>query len=250
MVLYSEVEGQGPRLVLVHGFTQTCHSWGPVAACLATSHEVVRVDAPGHGRSGPACPMPAGAEQLAEAGGTGAYLGYSMGARLCLHLALANPERVSALVLVGGTAGIEDPVDRQRRRLADRALADDLERMGLEAFLHQWLANPMFAGLDPAAAGLQSRLENTPRELAASLRLAGAGAQESLWARLPELVMPVLVVTGECDPKTPVSRALVDAIGDNAVLALVAGAGHAAHLERPDTFAGVVRPFLRWQGWN
>lgn len=249
-MLYYEVEGQGPRLVLVHGFTQTCHSWGAVAGHLATNHEVVRVDAPGHGRSGPACPMPAGAEQLAEAGGAAAYLGYSMGARLCLHLALADPKRVSALVLVGGTAGIEDPADRQRRRLADRALADDLERVGLEAFLHQWLAKPMFAGLDPAAAGLQSRLENTAAELAASLRLAGPGAQESLWARLPELVMPVLVVTGERDAKAPVSRALADTIGDNAVLALVAGAGHAAHLERPDTFAGVVRPFLHWRGWN
>ncbi len=243
-MLYAEVEGQGPRLVLVHGFTQTSHSWGEVAASLAIEHEVVRVDAPGHGRSGPARPMPAAAEQVAEAGGTAVYLGYSMGARLCLHLALAEPQLVSALVLVGGTAGIADPDERQRRQVADQALADHLERVGLEAFLYQWLANPMFAGLDPTAAGLPARLENTTQGLAASLRLAGTGAQESLWERLPELAMPVLVVAGECDAKVPVSRAMADAIGDNAVLAIISRAGHAAHLEDPTGFVGAVRPFL------
>ncbi len=248
-MLYTEVEGQGQRLVLVHGFTQTCHSWEPVATSLATDRQVVRVDAPGHGRSGPACPMWAGADRLAETGGRAAYLGYSMGARLCLHLALADPEQVVALVLVGGNPGIEDPAERQQRRLADEALADQLERGGLEAFLHRWLANPMFAGLDPLAAGLDARLENTAVDLAASLRLAGAGAQDSLWSRLPELAMPVLVVAGERDPKVPVSQAMARAIGDNAILALVEGAGHAVHLERPDTFTAVVRPFLEWRSW-
>ncbi len=245
-MLYTEVDGHGPRLVLVHGFTQTSQSWGPVGASLVTDHQVVRVDAPGHGRSGPACPMPAAAEQVAEAGGRAVYLGYSMGARLCLHLALTDPGLVSALILVGGTAGIEDPAERQRRQLADRALADQLERVGLGAFLHQWLANPMFADLDPTAAGLRHRLENTVQGLAASLRLAGTGAQDSLWERLPELAMPVLVVAGERDTKLPVSRAMAAAIGDNAVLALVTGTGHAAHLESPGGFVGVVRPFLQW----
>lgn len=247
-MLYAEVDGQGPRLVLVHGFTQTAHSWGPAAPGLAAGHQVVRVDAPGHGRSPPACPMWAAAELVAEVGGQATYLGYSMGARLCLHLALARPELVSALILVGGTAGIRDQAERQRRAASDQELADQLNREGLEPFLDQWLANPMFAGLDPAAANLEARLENTAPHLADSLRLAGAGAQDSLWHRLPELDLPVLVVAGELDPKASVSRAMAHAIGDNAVLALVGGAGHAAHLERPDAFVGVVASFLAEQG--
>src|SRR4029078_10824997 len=50
-MLPPEVEGRGPRRVLVHGFSQTRNCWGPVATDLARDHEVVRVDAPGHGRS-------------------------------------------------------------------------------------------------------------------------------------------------------------------------------------------------------
>jgi 2-succinyl-6-hydroxy-2,4-cyclohexadiene-1-carboxylate synthase len=245
-VLHAEVDGHGPRVVLVHGFTQTGRSWGPVAADLARDHEVVRVDAPGHGRSAshPA-DMVGGAELVGEVGGTAAYLGYSMGARLCLHLVLALPARVSALVLVGGTAGIDDPEARRARRHSDERLALELEEVGVAQFLRRWLERPLFAGLDRSAADVDARLDNTVAGLAASLRLAGTGAQESLWARLPELEIPVLAVAGERDEAfAGQAEAMVAAIGPNASVALVAGAGHAAHLEAPEAFLAIVRPFL------
>jgi len=245
-VLHVEVDGGGPRLVLVHGFTQTGGSWGPVADDLATDHQVVRVDAPGHGGSAAlATDMVEGARLLGEAGGAATYIGYSMGARLCLHLALARADRVMALVLVSGTAGIEDPEARRTRQLDDERLASKVEAVGVAEFVREWLTQPLFAGLNEDSAGVQARLENTEAGLATSLRRAGTGAQEPLWARLPELDMPVLVVTGAHDEVfTRRAEAMVDLIGTNASAAVVPGAGHAVHLEAPGSFLAAVRPFL------
>ncbi len=245
-MLHVEVEGAGPRLVLVHGFTQTGRSWGPAGADLAADHEVVRVDAPGHGGSAAlATDMVEGARLLGEAGGNATYIGYSMGARLCLHLALARPDRVGALVLISGTAGIEDPDARRARQLDDEWLASKVERVGVAEFVRNWLTQPLFAGLSEDNAGVQARMENTEAGLATSLRRAGTGAQEPLWARLAELDMPVLAVTGAHDEVfTRRAGAMVDLIGTNASVAVVPGAGHAVHLEAPGPFLATVRPFL------
>lgn len=246
-MLHSEVAGSGPRLVLVHGFTQTSGSWGPVATSLEADHEVVRVDAPGHGQSSAVrAGLEQGARLLGEVGGRAQYLGYSMGGRLALHLALAEPGLVERLILVSATAGIDDPTERAERRAADERLAADLERDGLEPFLSGWLRQPLFSGLGPDAAGMEHRRRNTVEGLASSLRLAGTGTIEPpLWGRLSELTMPVLVVAGERDEKfTRLAERMVTTIGRNAAVAVVPGAGHAAHLEAPDAFLAVVRPFL------
>lgn len=249
-MLGTERRGQGPRMALVHGFTQTRRCWGPVADDLAADHEVVTVDAPGHGRSAQVrAHLWESADLLGGAGGDATYLGYSMGGRLCLHLALAAPERVRALVVVGATAGIDDPAQRAARRAEDEARARRLEAEGLEPFLERWLAQPLFAGLAEEVQCREERRENTVAGLAASLRLAGAGAQEPLWHRLEELAMPVLVIAGEHDQRfVALGRRMVDAVGDNASLALVPGAGHAAHLEAPAGFLGVLRPWLAAHG--
>ncbi|CAN5657392.1 2-succinyl-6-hydroxy-2,4-cyclohexadiene-1-carboxylate synthase [soil metagenome] len=246
MLLHAEVEGTGPRLVLVHGFTQTGRSWGPVADDLATDHEVVRIDAPGHGRSDRIMAgLRTGARLIADRGDRATYLGYSMGGRYCLHLALANPELVDALVLVSATAGIDDPTERAARAEQDLALADRIEAIGVDAFVDEWLAQPLFAALPPAAAGREARRDNTADGLAESLRQAGTGSQDPLWDRLDRLAMPVLVVAGEHDTKfTGLAARLVRAIGPNAELATITGAGHAPHLERPDTFLAVLRSWL------
>lgn len=247
-VLHIDVHGRRrlSRVVLVHGFTQNGRMWSAVAEGLARQHQVVAVDAPGHGYSSHIqADLWQGARLLGEAGGQAAYLGYSMGGRLCLHLALAAPYLVRRLVLVGATAGIDDAEERAARRDADEALAEGLERDGLDAFLERWLANPLFAGLSDESAGLEARRQNTVEGLAASLRLTGTGSQESLWDRLPRLEMPVLVVTGARDSKfTELGERLVAAIGANASLAVIPDAGHSVHLEQPDAFLSAVAPFL------
>lgn len=235
------------RVVLVHGFTQTARSWGPLLPRLVAGHrQVVAVDAPAHGRSEAyRVDLVEGARLVGAAGGEASYVGYSMGGRLTLHLAVAAPHLVRRLVLVGATAGIDDDDERAARRHADEALAVDLERDGLDAFLTRWLANPLFTSLPAGAAGVEDRRANTVAGLAASLRLMGTGTQEPLWDRLGSLRMPALFVAGERDDKfTALARRLAGAWGGHAAVAVVRDAGHACHLERPDAFLDPVLAFL------
>ncbi len=151
MPLHHVVDGgAGERVVLVHGFTQTLAAMEPLATRLRDRHELVRVDLPGHGGSTPPLVgFAKAAALLGEAGGAAAYLGYSLGGRLCLRLALDRPELVRALVLIGASPGLDDPVERAARQASDDALAAELERVGLERFLDRWLAQPLFATLPP-----------------------------------------------------------------------------------------------------
>ena len=250
MVLHAERRGAGPPLVLVHGFTQTGRCWGPEADALAADHEVVLVDAPGHGRSAEiVAGLRAGGRLIADQGGEATYLGYSMGARFCLHVALTAPEVVRGLVILGGTAGIEDPTEREARRQQDLDTAARLERDGLERFLDDWLAQPLFARLPPERAFREERLQNTVAGLRSSLEQAGTGSQEPSWHELHRLDMPVLVLAGSEDPKfAALAERLAREIGDNATLALIDDAGHAAHLEHPDRFLAIVHPWLAAHG--
>jgi 2-succinyl-6-hydroxy-2,4-cyclohexadiene-1-carboxylate synthase len=245
-MLHADVDGHGARLVLVHGFTQNRNCWGTVASALEIDHEVVRVDAPGHGKSSDVRgDLWSGARQIADRGGGATYVGYSMGARFVLHVALARPEVVHGAVLIGGTGGIDDASARAERRRRDASLAEQLERDGLEPFLDAWLAQPLFAGLSDEAQFRHARSENTVEGLADSLRRAGTGSQEPLWSRLVALDMPVLVVAGAKDDKfSAEAQRLTKCIGANATMHLVPGAGHTAHLEQPDDFLAIVRPWL------
>jgi 2-succinyl-6-hydroxy-2,4-cyclohexadiene-1-carboxylate synthase len=246
MSLHRRATGAGPRVVLVHGFTQTAASLAPLAEHLSSGFEVVTVDLPGHGGSAAVrADLPGAAELLGAAGGRARYVGYSLGGRACLRLALDRPDLVEALTLIGASPGIADPAERAARRAADDALAAGIERDGVPAFLDRWLAQPLFATLPPAAAGRADRLGNDAAGLAAALRLLGTGAQEPLWGRLDELRMPVLLLNGDLDRKfARIGRRMAALIGPNARRAGVAGAGHAAHLERPEATAELVAAFL------
>ena len=250
MWLHADRDGEGPPIVLVHGFTQTRNCWGPLATDLAQDHTVVRVDAPGHGMSSDVLAgLRGGGRMIADQGGEAVYLGYSMGGRFLIHLALANPELVTGLVLVGATAGIDDPAERAARAQADRETGRRIRELGLLEFLRWWVAQPMFAGIPPERQFLVERMENTVDGLENSVVQAGTGSQDPSWDRLGRLDMPVLVMAGARDEKyAALGERLVASIGDNATLALVPDAGHAAHLEQPDAFLGLLRPWLADHG--
>ncbi len=248
--LWTVAEGAGPRIVLVHGFTQSARSWDRVRPALPAGHEVVAVDLPGHGGSADvrAADLEQAAALLGEVGGRATYVGYSLGGRTCLSLALAQPRLVERLVLIGATAGIEDPAARAERRRADEALAAALEAggdAGLPAFLAQWLAGPLFAHLSAEQADLGARLVNSAAGLAASLRTCGTGTQVPSWHRLSTLEMPVLACAGERDVRfAALARRLAAAIGQNARAATLADAGHAACFEQPVAFGALLTDFL------
>lgn len=242
-----EDEGGGPLVVLAHGFTQTRASWATVAGRLASDHLVRRVDLPGHGEAGALrSDLADSARRLGAAGGRAVYVGYSMGGRVALRLALDRPDLVTGLVLLGATAGIVDADQRAARHRADGALAERVEAHGVPAFLDHWLSTPLFADLTPDPDDVAARLTNTPAGLASSLRLAGTGTMEPpWWHELAGLTAPTLVLAGERDPKfTELGHRLVTAIGPSASFAPVPLAGHAAHLEQPHTVVDLLRAFV------
>lgn len=236
--------GHGPRLVLAHGFTQTGRLWGRFGELLGQDRQLVCVDLPGHaGSSEVRADLPKSAALLQEAAGDGDYdlLGYSLGGRVALHLALLHPPGLRRLVLVGATGGIDDPDARAARRQGDELLAQAIER-DLEAFLVSWVARPMFAGVrDP---DLAERRRNTPAGLASSLRLAGTGTQEPLWERLSSVDAPVLALAGAGDLRFAALAARLASSVRDGVFSLVPGAGHTAHLEQPEATAAIVTHFL------
>jgi 2-succinyl-6-hydroxy-2,4-cyclohexadiene-1-carboxylate synthase len=238
--------GKGEPVVLVHGFTQSAGAWGPLAERLAAGYRVVAVDAPGHGRSAAVrADLWQSAALIGEAGGPATYIGYSMGGRMALHLALSRSDLVRRLVLVSATAGIDDPGQRAARLASDEDIARRIERDGVDAFVAWWLRRPIFATLPAEAAAVDSRLGGTVAGLASNLRRTGTGTQEPTWDRLGELAMPVLVIAGALDrPYVERAERMATAIGANAELAVIEGAGHACHLEAPDVWLEAVEGWL------
>ena len=224
------------RLLLLHGFTATGHSWDAVRDRLGGE----RYSAVAPDLRGPSIAAVVDALRQDE---PYALAGYSMGGRIALHLALAQPQLVRRLVLVSTTAGIEDPAERAARRAADEALAAEIERDGVEAFADRWAAGPLFAGQPPAvaAAARVDRLRWSAGELAASLRGLGTGRMEPVWDRLGELTMPAVVVAGERDAKF---RALGERLAGalpGGRLVVVPGVVHAVHLVAPEAVAAALR---------
>jgi 2-succinyl-6-hydroxy-2,4-cyclohexadiene-1-carboxylate synthase len=234
-------------IVLLHGFTHTGASWDPVRAALPGRYRVLAPDIRGHGTRADVEPVTLDAvvaDVAAEAPGSFTLAGYSMGGRLALHLALARPERITRLVLVSASPGLADASERDARRRADEALADEIEAMQIQEVAERWATNTAVLAGQPAsvqAAARTDRLRNTPAGLARALRGLGTGALPSLWERLGELTMPVSLVVGERDAKfRAIAEQMPPRFGGPCELVVVPGAGHAVHLEAPETVAAAL----------
>ncbi len=258
--LHAEVVGNGPPVVLVHGFTGSGNSWRSLVEVLAPHFTTIAVDLVGHGRS--ASPEALDRYQMARAVDDraallralgherAAWLGYSLGGRTALEVAVHRPDVVSALVLEGATPGLDTAEERAARVAADEVLAQRLEREGLEAFVHFWQSISLWDSqqrtlTEAQRAALRAgRLGQNPVGLAGSLRGMGTGAQAWVGDRLAEVRVPVLLTAGTLDTKfSAIAGQMAEAIPD-ATMRLIDDAGHAAHLERPEAFNALVREFL------
>ena len=253
--------GSGDPLLLLHGFTGRGTAWGPHTAPFARSFRTIVVDLPGHGRTGIHHDLARiGVERTADDLAAILFrfdavpariLGYSLGARVALRLAVAHPDVVARLVLESPSAGLASAAERLSRCRADATLADALERDGIEAFVDAWERQPIFAGrrapLPPrrAARIRRLRLANRAGGLAASLRAAGQGAMTPLHDRLRSVRAPTLVIAGALDP-IGLARAEAVAAGvPGARLVIIDGAGHTPHDERPLRFRRLAVEFLQ-----
>ena len=252
-------ESHQAAVLLLHGFTGDRTAWNDVARELARTHRVVIPDLPGHGetcvRDEPERHGMSHTCRLLE-GIAGALaieritvVGYSMGGRLALHLALEAPELVERLVLESASPGLRTDEDRRSRRESDEELARFLDSYPIEAFVDRWEAQPLFATqrglpLDRRRRIRRRRLECDRNGLAASLREMGTGAQTWLGDRLAQIQAPVMLIAGERDAKfAAIAREMLPLFPD-ARLCVIPGAGHDVHTEAPSEFLDVVRDFL------
>jgi len=234
------------NVVLLHGFSGTRRAWDGVAARLHPERYLPRaLDLPGHGDAADAeRPITfAGCVEHVLARSPERFVlgGYSLGGRIALHIALAAPERVTRLVLVSTTAGIESASERAARSASDHRLADELEHLPFEDFIERWRAQPLFANEPPEVSVLarQDQRRNRPQALAAALRGIGSGEMTPLWDRLAELEMPSTVLVGDRDAKfLALGERMVKLLPD-AELAVVSG-GHGLPLENPEAVARAI----------
>jgi 2-succinyl-6-hydroxy-2,4-cyclohexadiene-1-carboxylate synthase len=251
--------GAGRPLVLLHGLTGRAATWHEHFGPLTQHFRVIAVDLLGHGHtSTPEDPAryrmdEASADLIAVLQHANALpavlLGYSMGGRLALYTALAHPTCFSALILESASPGMREAEERIERVRKDAALADGILEHGVQAFVDAWEQLPMFdtqRAMPEERKALQRsiRLANDPLGLANSLRGMGVGEQPSLWDRLSELTMPVLLITGGHDAKFTVFANEMQSALPNARHVVIPGASHTIHVEQPAQFDDAVVQFL------
>ncbi|HZU15470.1 MAG TPA: alpha/beta fold hydrolase [Candidatus Dormibacteraeota bacterium] len=230
----------------LHGFSQFGESWEEVTSLVGGDRRWLAPDLEAHTPAGAVAEVVGLWDGLGIA--TSHLVGYSQGGRVALLTALAHPERVRSLVVIGAHAGLEGE-ERRRRRAEDLALADRIEREGIDWFAAYWASRPLFVGLARRGPAFLARLDamrrrNRPAHLAACLRGLGAGATPPFWDRLGEIRCPTLVVAGAEDGRyLAFAQRLCEAI-PAAGLAVVPRAGHAVHLERPEAFAALLAEHL------
>ena len=203
---------------------------------------MLTVDLPGHGDNAPlSASLDESAQLLADALPKEPFIlgGYSFGARVALHLALRHPDRLTRLILLGATRGIENPIERASRVARDERLANRVEQIGTERFLDEWLAQPLFSSLAPDAGERAARSRDA-HGLAQSLRHAGTGTQAWLGEQLANCTVDTLALAGALDEKFAREAMAIAANVTCGAFALVPGAGHAAHLERPAETAALI----------
>lgn len=254
-----EQAGTGSPLVLLHGFTGSAAGWAEHVEVFARSHATVAVDLLGHGLSdAPDDPARYGIGYATEdvlsvldilevqrAG----MLGYSMGGRVAISLAVVAPQRLSALILESASPGIRDGGARRERARQDAGMAAAIEQDGIEPFVSRWERLPLFASQaalpERARRDLRAlRLQNNPTGLANSLRGLGQGVQPPVHEYLQQIRVPTLLIAGGLDPAYCEMGEEMRALIPRARLEIVSQAGHAVHLEQPEQFRALVLEFL------
>lgn len=248
---------ENTTILFLHGFLGSSADWKLVVEALHDNFCCVAADLPGHGASLVLPPEGYTTGGAAEAmvgllDGLGVerpvIVGYSMGGRLALYLALRHPERCAGLFLESTTPGIEDGAERSVRRKTDEERARRLEIGDFDAFLQDWYQQPLFAPLardeELLRRTIEQRRNNDPAGLARSLRGMGTGNQPSLWRELSGLRVPTLAVAGALDGKfVRIGRRMAEE-SLAARFTLVPNVGHNVHAEAPEAYLGLLRDFL------
>lgn len=172
-------------------------------------------------------------------------VGYSLGARLSLAIAIANPTRVSRLSLIGVNPGIEDELQRTQRVASDATWSKVLREQGLAAFVDKWESLPLWETQSrmPSArreALRAERMSHTPEQLARAMDALGTGSMPPMWDALATLTIPVQIIVGALDSKYTAIGTRISQTLSNASLHLIEGSGHNPVFEDPQSVRNVI----------
>lgn len=251
-----DIQGDGPPVLLLHGFTGTLHTWDQLVEEYKRDFQFIRIDLPGHGHTEANDEFTMELvcrdlnEILDELSLSAVHLlGYSMGGRTSLSFTMTYPSRVKSLILESSSPGLDSTHEQLARQVKDEGLAKELEEHGLEHFINKWEDLPMFDSQKQLPEQVQQsirkeRMNQTALGLAASLRGMGTGVQPSWWDKLSVFPRQVLLITGEKDDKFyNISREMNKQFR-NSTHKHISDCGHAIHVEQPRIFGTIVRDFL------
>ena len=259
--LHVEMNGKEnlSTIVFLHGFTGSSTSWREITKLLKGKYRTIAVDLTGHGKSSipedvDRYSMDQQVEDLEELFAELSLdqfilVGYSMGGRIALAYTTRHSIRVSSLVLESSSPGLKTKDERAERQAADSRLAERILRDGLPAFIDFWGNIPLFASQKTLSEEKQlavrnERLSQSEIGLANSLRGIGTGSQASYWESIGTVNLPVLLITGKLDTKfVNISREMQRDF-PNVRHETIEHAGHAIHVEKPDTFATMIEEHI------
>jgi 2-succinyl-6-hydroxy-2,4-cyclohexadiene-1-carboxylate synthase len=258
--LYYDTAGDSkkPAVFFLHGFLGNGESWSQITQRLEKEFFCVKIDLPGHGRS-----LPKHGRLYSFANSAKAIVdiadelkrkkfslvGYSMGGRVALYMALKYPDRIKRLILESSSPGLKTAQERNQRRKLDESLAQEVLKVPLRYFVEKWYEQPLFNSIKRHKDEFESlkakRTDNDPGGLAKSLEYMGTGVQKSLWGKVQQLSFPTLLIVGELDHKFQQIAKQMAAKSDKIKVKCVAEAGHNVHFEKPEEYAELLRKFLR-----
>ena len=250
--VYYEVKGQGPAIVLIHGFSLDTRMWDPQFDAFAQSHRVIRYDVSGYGRSTVPDTLISSSNELAtllKALGIdkATVVGMSMGGGVAINFTLEHPDRVEALITVGSTLGgysMREP--RATRTQHVFSLARD---SGLAIAKEAWLHDPFLTPVADTSA-IRAKIRRIITDWS-GIQLKNPAMARFLpihplaITRLENIRVPTLAIVGELDDPNPLAVAdTIAARVPGARKVTIHGSGHLLNLERPDEFNKLVLDFL------
>ncbi len=240
-----------PALLLLHGFTGSPRSFDGVRRAMASRPSELAPWLVGHGNPAAAASVQTFEAELARLADLlptdrrTLVVGYSLGARLALGLAVRHPQRLHGCICVSGRDGLANATARQQRRADDASWIELLTTQGLAAFVERWQRGPLFAALSGLPESVLAeqraeRLSHTVAGLAHSLRVTGLAEMPCYAERWQEVELRVELLAGEADPAfCQHAEAIVGKLSRGR-LTRVPSASHNLLLERPELVASFI----------
>ena len=247
-----EVDGQGPPVVLLHGFPLNRAMWGPQVAALRDRFTVITPDFRGFGESelpkGPLSVDDYAQDVLALLDALGHQRvmlgGCSMGGYVAFRVVARAAARISALLILDSRAEPDTDEGRQRRHAAIARIEKEGPATFLEEFTMQ-LVGPTTKAQRPGVVQAVRQIIGSPPPRSLTAALAAIASRPDSRPLLGSISAPTLVVVGEEDTLTPPASAEAMVQGlPHARLVVIPAAGHLSNLEAPEAFNRAAREFL------